>query len=131
MQTLGKNFRFSVVIPKIVHDKLEEHVREVSFINRSNYSKSDFVRESIIDALSFVSVDKTPAGTAFTPKATEKKTEEITRFSVVIPNHYHDQLEDFVREYSYKNHVDYKKSDFVRESVLAKLAEVDAKKAKV
>ncbi len=126
-----KYIRFSVVIPESMHIKLENYVRELAFTKGRGYSKSDFVREAIIESLHIVYADKTktPSGSAYNP-VKALKVEPNIRFSVVIGESHHEDLESFVREYSFFNHVDFKKSDFVRESVLARIAEIDAEKAK-
>lgn len=119
-----KLVRFSVVIGESHHTKLENYVREYSFKNHTKYAKSDFVRAAIIAAIEKVEADvnSMPLDVPFNPK--KVKTEPNIRFSVVINEHIHDRLENYVREYSYKNRVDFTKSDFVRDSIIAALSKV-------
>ena len=113
-----KNVRFSVVISESQHKNLEDYVREYSFKTSRDYAKSDFVRDAIFEALYLVEHNDgiTPLGVPFNP-AKPVKAEPNMRFSVVIGESYHTRLESFIREYSYKTRVDYKKSDFVRDAV--------------
>ena len=120
--TNEKNIRFSVVISEGQHKILEDFVRKYSFNFGRDYAKSDFVRDAIYTALDTVEKNKdiTPLGAPYN-SAKPVKLEPNTRFSVVIGESFHTRLENFIREYSYKNRVDYKKSDFVRDSVIKHL----------
>lgn len=119
-----KLVRISVVIGKSYHTKLENYVREYSFNNHRKYLKSDFVRDAIITALEKVAADinLTPLDEPFNPN--KEKTEPKSRFSILINEHFHERLEKYIREYSFKKHVDFTKSDFVRDSVIAALSKV-------
>lgn len=118
-----KNVRRSVVIPVSNHDTLENYVREFAYKFNIPYTKSDFLRESIEKGLATVEgadFTKTPTGLHFDP-AKAPNLEAKFRFSVVVPESVYTRIENFIREYSYKNRVNYTASDFFRDAVITNL----------